>query len=48
MNPIAIMFEDEGNDDTVIIGRTITYDEYVISGNTLHAKRTENIGYLKN
>ena len=43
MDSITVMFEDDGNDDTVIIGRVITYDKYVISSNTLHVKRTEYI-----
>lgn len=48
MDPITAMFEDNENDDTVIIGRVITYDEYMVSGNTLRVKRTEYAGYLKN
>ena len=48
MDPITVMFEDEGNDATVIAGRVYTCDEYVISGNTLHVKRTEHMEYLEN
>ncbi len=48
MDPITAMFEDEENDVTVIAGRVCTFDEYVISGNTLHVKRTEYTEYLEN
>lgn len=44
MDPINAMLEDDGNNDTVIIGQIATCDEYVISGNMLHVERTANIG----
>lgn len=43
MDLIDAMFEDDGNNDAVIIGQIVTYDEYVISGNMLHIERAVNI-----
>lgn len=48
MDPITVMFEDEGNDVTAIAGRVYTCDEYVFSGNTLHVKRAERMEWLEN
>lgn len=48
MEPITAMFEDEGNDNAVIVGRVYTCDKYAIQGNTLHVKRTEYMEYLEN
>ena len=44
MDFIADMFEDDETE--VIVGRYITYDEYVIHGNNLYVRRTEHMEYV--
>ena len=41
MDPIVDTFEDDETE--VIVGRHITYDEYVTYGNMLHVRRTEHM-----
>lgn len=44
MDFIVDMFEDD--EPEVIVGRYITYDEYVTYGNNLHVNRTEHMEYV--